>query len=162
MASFVTGIVNAQQITLENDAEAITRMHFAREAGSFIADAFPGRKVKFAQPLRPNDRIRFSAGIWRARKVSLIQFVTGSDTYHFGGSMAKATVNFLSVNGSSLEPSVISRISLIDTTASGYRNGGHRSYAKLLNEASEILEWQDRSALVELVERNSNFETEEQ
>lgn len=151
MASFVVGIVNAQQITLESDAEAMTRVRFAREAYSFITDVFPGRKVKVAQPLRPHDRIRFSIGLWRARKVSLIQFITGSDTYHFGGSMAKATVNFLAVKGSSLEPSVLNKISLVDTTAAGYRNGGHRTYAKLLGESSDILDWQDRAALVELI-----------
>jgi hypothetical protein len=72
MASFVTGVVNAQQITLESDAEAITRMQFAREAGSYILDTFIGRQVKFSQPLRAHDRIRFSAGIWRGTQVSLI------------------------------------------------------------------------------------------
>lgn len=154
MASFVTGVANAQQITLELDLEASTRTRFAKEASLFLLDVFPGRKVRFAQPLRPNDRIRFSAGIWRGTDVSLVQYVTGSDTYHFGNSMAKATVNFLAVNGSSLAPSVTKRISLIDTSAAGYRDGGHRSYVKLLNDTSVILDWQNRAALVELVENS--------
>jgi hypothetical protein len=67
--------------------------------------------------------------------------------------MTKATVNFLAVNGSSLERSVTSKISLVDTRAAGYRNGGHQTYAKLLGENSLIVDWRDKERLVELVEQ---------
>ena len=66
--------------------------------------------------------------------------------------MAKATMNFLAVNGSSLEPSVQSRISLIDTAASGYNTRGNSSYASLLGGTSSILYWDERREIVDLVE----------
>lgn len=154
MASFITGVVNAQQITLEADQEAVTRMRFAKQAGSFLIDVFPGRTLKFHQPLRVGDRINFSAGIWRDSKVNLVQFVTGSNPYHFASSMAKATMNFLAVAGSSLAPSVSRKVSLLDTNASGYRAGGNTSYTQLLSGASEILPWEERNRIVSLVESN--------
>ncbi|WP_305031995.1 hypothetical protein [Hymenobacter convexus] len=152
MASFITGVVNAQQITLESDREVETRQRFAKKAGSFLIDVFPARMVKFHQPLRVGDRINFSAGIWRESKVNLIQFVTGSTPYHFANSMAKATMNFLAVGGSALAPSVNHKVSFIDTSASGYRTNGNPSYASLLNGASEVLAWEERARIVEMVE----------
>lgn len=152
MASFIVGVANAQQMTLATDQEVATRQRFAKAAGSFLLDAFPGRRIKFNQELRPDDRIHFSAGIWRESKVNLIQFITGYDSYHFDASMAKATMNFLAVNGSSLKPSVQRKISLIDTSASGYRNRGNSSYASLLSGTSSMLYWDERRELVDLVE----------
>ncbi len=70
--------------------------------------------------------------------------------------MAKATVNFMAVDGSSLAPRVNDRISLIDTNATGFRDGGHRSYVKLLRDTSIILDWQNRGALVDLIENSGS------
>ncbi|WP_375434525.1 hypothetical protein [uncultured Hymenobacter sp.] len=152
MASFITGIVNAQQMTLEVDQEAVTRERFAKNAGSFLLEVFPGREIKWGQKLRRGDNITFSAGIYRGSNISLVQFITGSNTYHFASSMAKATVNFLAVRGSALEPSVRHKLSLIDTNANGYRDGGNTSVINLLRGASEIVPWEERSSIVELVE----------
>lgn len=151
MASFITGIVNAQQITLEADEEVLTRERFAKQAGSFLLDSFPNLRVKFHQPLRVNDRVNFSAGIWRDNKVNLVQFVTGSTSSHFADSMTRATVNFLAVPNSSLAPIVRHKISLVDTLAAGFRSNGNGTYANMLSNASEILEWSQRSYLVDLV-----------
>jgi hypothetical protein len=152
MASFIVGVANAQQMTLETDQEVVTRQRFAKAAGSFLLDSFPGRQIKFNQELRPDDRIHFSAGIWKGQQVNLIQFITGYDAYHFDASMAKATMNFLAVDSSSLQPSVQSKISLIDTTAGGYGTRGNSSYSTLLSSASSMLSWDERRDLVDLVE----------
>lgn len=152
MASFIVGVANAQQMTLETDQEVVTKQRFAKAAGSFLLDAFPGRQIKFNQELRPDDRIHFSAGVWRESQVSLIQFITGYDSYHFDTSMAKATMNFLAVNGSALQPAVKKKISLIDTSAGGYGTGGNSSYASLLSSTSSMLYWEERRELVDLVE----------
>jgi hypothetical protein len=154
MASFITGVVNAQQITLEVDEEVLTRQRFAKQAGSFLLDVFPNQRVKFHQPLRVNDRVNFSAGIWRGSKVNLIQFVTGSTPSHFADSMTRATVNFLAVPGSSLAPIVNHKISFIDTLASGFRSNGNGTYASMLSGASEIFPWEERNRLVELLGSN--------
>ena len=156
MASFITGVVNAQQMTMVSDLEAVARVRFTKKANSFIADAFVGRHVQFSQQLRPNDSIHFSAGIWRGANVNLIQFITGSDSYNFINSLAKATVNFLAVKGSSLESKVENKISLVDSNASGYLSGGYSSYAKLLGDTSNIIEWEQRNELVAIVEGISN------
>lgn len=104
------------------------------------------------QPLRTGDSITFSAGIWRGSRVRLVQFITGSTPYHFSTNMAKATVNFQAVAGSSLAPAVTNKVSFVDTEADGYRNRGNSSYAHLLGEASEIVPWGERGRIVELVE----------
>jgi len=162
MASFITGVVNAQQITLETDQETANITRFTREASTFLHEAFPGRRIKMNQPLRVQDRgVRFSAGIWRGSRVSLVQYVTGSNSSHFGGSMAKATVNFLSVKGSSLAPSVAQKISLIDTSATGFRDGAHGAYAKLLGETSNLVKWDDRANLVNMVENLDSADSED-
>lgn len=150
MASFITGVVNAQQVALFTDQETITKARFAKKAGSFISDAFAGRRIKFAQPLRNDDRIRFSAGVWRGTKVGLVQFITGSDPYHLGSSMTKATVNFQAITGSALEPAVEHRVSLLDTSAEGIRKGGNSTYLHLLSSVSEVVPWEDRGRLVEM------------
>lgn len=155
MASFITGVANAQHMTLETDQEIVTRQRFAKAAGTYIYESFPGRRIQIGQELRPGDRIRFSMGIWRETRVNLIQFVTGYDAYHFDNSMAKATMNFLAVNGSALEPAVQNRISLIDTTARGYGAGGNSSYTNLLRNTSSLLFWDQRQELVDLVETGS-------
>jgi hypothetical protein len=152
MASFITGVVNAQQITLEADEEAVTRERFAKQAGSFLLDVFPAQRIKFHQPLRVNDRVNFSAGIWQGSRVSLIQFITGSTPSHFADSMTRATVNFLAVPGSSLAPIVKHKVSFIDTSASGFRSNGNSTYVSMLGGASEVLPWAERGRLVELVE----------
>lgn len=152
MASFVVGVANAQYMTLETDREVVTRQRFAKAAGSFLLDSFPGRQIKFNQELRPDDRIHFSAGIWRNSRVNLVQFITGYDSYHFDSSMAKATMNFLAVTGSSLQPSVQRKISLIDTSAGGYGTRGNSSYASLLGGTSSMLYWDERRDIVDLIE----------
>jgi hypothetical protein len=152
MASFVTGVANAQHMTLETDQEIASRLRFAREARSFLEGAFPGRDIKFNQPLRADDRIHFSAGVWLENRVSLVQYVTGYDSYHFDASIAKATMNFLAVEGSSLQPSVRQKISFIDTTATGYGTRGNSSYSSLLSRTSSVVHWDERRDLIDIIE----------
>ena len=81
--------------------------------------------------------VRFNAIITkRKNRLTLLNYITGSNISHFIGSIGKANLNFEIANESEFGQLVDTKIALINDTASGFQNDNLYKYLEKMERNS--------------------------
>lgn len=153
LVSFLTGVVSASQVAFTDDKEAVAKRVFSKKANDFIRDTFLGRDLSFNKVIGPLKKLRFSAIVQSRNDLSLINYVTGSNTQYFQNSLGKANITFEIAANSTIKSLIKHQIALIDDECPGYVPGMFAEHIKVIesNSGSPIVKWGEKEKLHKLI-----------
>lgn len=152
VASFVVGVVNASQVPFIPATETAVRRRFIGQANQYMREVFARRDVKFNSPINDDVKTRYSAVLRHRTKVSLVNYVTGSDDYYFANSISKANMGFELLEGTAVNSLVRHRIALVDDQSTGFQAGHFAGHLRVLNKTCPIVYWNRKEELHAILE----------
>lgn len=153
MAEFVRSVVSGSFI---NFAEELDRRHqkrFSKQATDFLRDTIKSDSLKIYRPLNDSmGQVRFNAIISWKGKMSLINYVSGSESGHFINSLAKSVMKYSFLEESGPTELVKDKITLVDTSTGIYASDKVKPYIGLVDGTNgrEMVLWEQRERLARL------------
>lgn len=154
MASFIVGVVNASQVPFVSMNETAARRRFTSQANNYVREVFARREVKFNSPVSDTAKTRYSAILRHRTKISLINYVTGSDVHYFTNSISKANMSFELLDGGELNKLILHRVAFVDDLSDGYQAGVFTGHLRVLERTCSIAYWSQKDKLHRILEEN--------
>lgn len=154
LATFVSSIVSASGIEFTDKEEKENKIRFSKQANLFLQGKFTKDQLRLGATLDNRRQIRVNAIVRKSSsKISLINYITGSNPYFFNNSISKA--NFILELAAKSEERIFvdSTICLIDDLSDGYQPNKIYTFLNHLEEntKTKVLNWTNRDKITELV-----------
>jgi len=139
LANFISAIVSASLITFEDIKEKEEVETFGKQANNYVHALLKhGTTIKLNKPIdNQHKTVRFSAIITYTSKLTLINYVTGSNSNYFVNSICKASANFELAGKSGYSSHIKYKLSLLNDSAEGYATGKLYSHLELLESKTK-------------------------
>jgi hypothetical protein len=151
LATFIQSIVSVSEISFESKAEKETKARFISKANEYLKSFLHYDKIKTNVFLQPeNKELKFNAIYFSSPKeLNLINYITGSSYNYFINSISKSNMLFEMADITKYQSYIKSKISLIDTTASGYIPEKFAHYLIHLEKhtGSKVINWSEKEKL---------------
>lgn len=147
MASFINTVVSSASIAFVEKQEEEVKQRFRSIANNFISSIVPNDQLSIGGNLGEDSPIRIDLIITKSSKLTLVNYITGSNLSYFSGSIYKANMIFEMANSSKYRDVIKNRYAIVDDIAVGYNN---LKAGPLLNHLSEqtkteTLNWSARA-----------------
>ncbi|WP_210521326.1 hypothetical protein [Hymenobacter terricola] len=152
VASFIVGAVNASQVPFVPATETAARRRFTGQANSYMREVFARREVKFNSQVTEDIKTKYSAILRHRTKVSLVNYVTGSDEYYFSNSISKANMGFELLEGTMVSTLIKHRVALVDDVSTGYQAGAFAGHLRVLRKTCPVVLWSQKDELHTILE----------
>ncbi|RCR68284.1 hypothetical protein [Larkinella punicea] len=122
MVNFITGVVNASSVIYVDEKEKSERDGFFRSANDYLKETFGPKRTVFSHALSEfHKSIRFNAAINEPNgKLTLVNYITGSTTNYFLGSIGRSNINFEIATDFLSSDILRKKIALVNDRATGY------------------------------------------
>ncbi len=151
VGQFVSMCVSSATVSFEDVKEKEEKETFRKNANTFLESIIDKENRRFGAYLdKENYRsVRFSAIIERKNKLSLINYVTGSNITNFQNSIARANLNFEIASSSKYNNYIENKIVLMNDTADGYVPASLFNHINILKEhtGQEPIGWSQKEQL---------------
>jgi hypothetical protein len=156
VSAFISAIASTSLITFEDEKEKAEKETFKRMANGFIRSFVEVDRIKLNQFIDPNHKtIRFNAVIQskKGSSLTLVNYVTGSNTNYFINSICKTTINYEITSKSSYDAYIKNRITIFNDNAEGYQPNKFADYVEQLVNATnnEPVIWSQKEKLQEII-----------
>ena len=154
VANFISAIVSSSFIQFESKKEADAIRRFRKHADSFIASFKSKEQVDFGKSIHERySRVKFNSVIKNNKRLSLVNYITGSTDYNFINSIGKTNMNFEIIEKSGMTDFIDKKIALVNDMASGYKMDKIAPYLEFMSGKSqlEIVLWSDKNRIMKLV-----------
>jgi len=152
VASFIVGAVNASQMAFVPASETAVRRRFIGQANGYMREAFARREIKFNSRINNDVKTRYSAVLRHRTKISLINYVTGSDEYYFSNSISKANMGFELLVGTPVNALIKHRVALVDDLSEGFQAGAFTGHLRVLRKTCPVVYWSQKDELHSILE----------
>lgn len=154
ISMFIQNVISLSEISFEDKEEKIAKQRFLKEANDFLKNILENEKLKINGNLDKNIKVRFNAIYTiKPNEIALINYVTGSNPYHFTNSIAKTSTYFQMADDSKYKQFISSKISLIDDTANGFLPQKIDSLLSHLKNhtGSTLVNWSEKDRIASLL-----------
>ena len=127
---------------------------FKRNATNFIHNLVDKEHLKTNYSIHEGLAIKFNAVVLRNNRMTLINYVTGSNDTNFILSLGRSNLNYDAVDAHAINSRINHKITLIDDTTKSIQSPKIAPYLKSIETKSgrTYLKWHEKSHLKELVE----------
>jgi len=151
MAQFVSMCVSSASVPFEDEKEKEEKETFRKNANAFLESIIDKDERKFGAYLdKENYRsVRFSVIVQRKNRLSLVNYVTGSNVTNFQNSIARANLNFEIASKSKYNDFIDKKIVLMNDVATGYVPSSLFNHINILKEhtGQEPISWSEKERL---------------
>ena len=154
LSSFINAVVSASFISFEEKKEKEQIGRFKRNATNFIHNLVDKEHLKTNYSIHEGLAIKFNAVVLRNNRMTLINYVTGSNDTNFILSLGRSNLNYDAVDAHAINSRINHKITLIDDTTKSIQSPKIAPYLKSIETKSgrTYLKWHEKSHLKELVE----------
>jgi hypothetical protein len=155
LANFVSAIVSCSLVQFQDVAEKEEKEFFAREANAYISTLTNQLKVNHNYPIGNKlKNIRFSTIInHSSSKITLINYITGSNYNYFQSSIARANLNFEIASKSVYNQHIKNKIAFINDKADGFVQDKLYEYLNELESHTNTpnVKWSEKQSLQQYI-----------
>lgn len=155
LSSFINAVVSASFISFEEKKEREHTYRFRRNATNYIKTLVEDKHLKTNCSIHEGlGLIKFSAVVFRKNRMTLVNYVTGSNESYFVMSLGRSNLNYDMVEKHSINNLVERKITLMDDTTKIINSPRIVPYLGVVSskEGRISLKWGEKEHLKELVE----------
>lgn len=155
LSTFINAVVSASFIPFEQKKEHERVCRFRRNANSYMKELVEDRFLKTNCSIHENfGHIKFSAVVTRNNRLTLVNYVTGSNESYYVMSLGRSNLNFDAIEKHPINSLVKRKITLMDDTTRIFSSPRIAPYLGVVSEKEgrSCLKWEDRESLKALVE----------
>jgi hypothetical protein len=150
IANFISAVVSASEIEFTKDDDEVDSKRFRATANNFLTEIVSSERVDTNGYLDAKHMIRVSAIITKPQsKLVLVNYISGSNSYLFTNSVARANLMFEMSEKSHYKENIENKISLVNDASLGYRIDSSRLLFALENRHSVQINWSQKENLIE-------------
>ena len=123
LSNFINAVVSASFISFEEKKEKEHIGRFRREANRFIRNLVSEKNLKTNSYIHESiSSIKFNAVVFRKNRMTLINYVTGSNDTNFILSLGRSNLSYDAIENHSINKLVTNKITLLDDTTRTYES----------------------------------------
>ncbi|MDR0865111.1 MAG: hypothetical protein LBO74_09315 [Candidatus Symbiothrix sp.] len=149
VSNFVAIIVSSSLIGFQDIKEEVGVRIFRKQANDFLSGITSKDKIKFASHIDEKYKyIKFNAVIEKKNRLTLINYITGSNESNFILSIGKTNMNFEVIDNSSHVNFVDRKVAIINDFALGYKTDKLVPYFNLIKKNNiESVKWSSKNEI---------------
>ena len=147
MATFVSAVTSASNITFVEKKEADSRSVFRSSANNYLGGMIAPKNLKFNECLDEGKIVKIDALIKHGSNLTLVNYITGSSPYYLNGSIGKVNMIFEMAEKSSFKDYIRHKYAIVNDVSEGYKTEKVGLLIKHFSEqtGAGILNWTARS-----------------
>lgn len=123
LSNFINAVISASFISFEEKKEKERIGRFKRNANDYIRRLVNGKNLKTNCFIHESvSMLRFNAVIFKKEKMTLINYVTGSNETNFILSLGRSNLSYDTIENNAINERIISKVTLIDDTTKIYQS----------------------------------------
>lgn len=150
VANFINAVISVSNVNFEIERES--REMFKHSVNSFLKRNLTSEKLKVNEFLDAKRTVRPNAIITKSRnRLILINYVTGSNDYHFNNSVSKANLIFELARKSNEAIYIEKTVALVDDNSEGFKSGKIGTFLEhlIFNNTSDQVNWSQPHKILE-------------
>ena len=155
VSSFINAVISSSFISFEEKKEREETGVFRRRASEFIHQLVDTVHLKTNYSIHESlGLIKFNAVVTRKNRMTLVNYVTGSNDSNFILSLGRSNLNFDMVEKHAINSMVKHKITLIDDTTKIIQSSRVKPYLRIIGSKDGRigLKWGEKERLKELIE----------
>lgn len=154
LSNFINAVVSASFISFEEKKEKEHIGRFRREANRFIRNLVSEKNLKTNSYIHESiSSIKFNAVVFRKNRMTLINYVTGSNDTNFILSLGRSNLSYDTIENHPINDLVTNKITLLDDTTRIYESPKVQPLLKTVEHKAERLcmPWSKKKRLEEII-----------
>lgn len=154
LSNFINAVISASFITFEEKKEREQIGRFKRKATSFIHDIVGEDSLKTNYSIHEDLAIKFNAVVFQKDRMTLVNYVTGSNNTNFISSLGRSNLNYDMVDTHSINRFINQKITLVDDTTKSINPTRIAPYLESIGTkvGRTFVRWNEREKLREIIE----------